>query len=268
MLHVITISKLLKNISVICLLTLRVNDDIIDSQGQSKGVDNMQETEKFTTNEVFQKFLALPEEKQERIINAAMNEFLSGYKNASTDNIVKKAGISKGLLFHYFGTKEQLYNFLIDYSISIMQREYFDLINILQPDILESVWQLSLLKQDLSAQYPAIFDFMTCAFVDASTKNESTAANLARFNAIQADIMAKVYAHADTSLFREDINPKTAIEIITWTLHGYAQSKVNIATTPGESIGTTARENFGEFLEEFQLILNTLRKCIYKEDSQ
>jgi len=226
----------------------------------------MQDPSKKTNHETFEKFLAQPEEKQERIIKAAMKEFLSGYKSASTDNIVKEAGISKGLLFHYFGTKERLYNFLIDHSIGIMQREYLDLINILQPDILETIWQLSLLKQDLSTQYPAIFDFMTTAFVDTSAKNESTAANLARFNAIQADIMVKVYTRADTSLFREDINPKIAMEIITWTLTGYAQSKLNIAEV--ETAGTAARENFGQFLEEFQQILNTLRKCIYKEDSQ
>jgi len=218
------------------------------------------------TCENFQKFLALPEEKRERVINAAMKEFLVGYKKASTDNIVREAGISKGLLFHYFGTKERLYNFLIDYSIDIMQREYIDLINILQPDILESVWQLSLLKQDLSNKFPDIFDFMISAFVDASAKNESTLANLARFNAIQGKIMADVYAHADMSLFRDDIDPKTAMEIISWTIYGYGQSKANIA--PGESIGQTARENYDRFLEEFQQILNTLRKCFYKEESQ
>jgi len=222
----------------------------------------MSEPEQMQNCENFQKFLALPEEKRERIINAAMKEFLTGYKKASTDNIVREAGISKGLLFHYFGTKERLYNFLIDYSIEIMQREYIDLINIIQPDILESVWQLSLLKQDLSKHFPAIFDFMTNAFVDASAKTESTAANLAKFNAVQSQILSQVYAHADTSLFRDDIDPKIAMEIISWTLHGYGQSKVNIA--PGESLGQIARENYDQFLEEFQQLLNTLRISFYK----
>jgi len=218
--------------------------------------------EKSENCENFQKFLNLPEEKRERIINAAMKEFLTGYKKASTDNIVKEAGISKGLLFHYFGTKERLYNFLIDYSIQIIQTEFISLINNLQPDILESIWQLSLLKRDLSIQYPDIFDFMVSAFVDDSAKNESTAANLAKLNAKQAETMAKVYAQADISLFRDDVNPKTAMEIISWTLQGYGQSKTNIA--PGNAIGTTAREKYDEFLEEFQEILNTIRKCFYK----
>ncbi|MCL1787296.1 MAG: TetR/AcrR family transcriptional regulator [Defluviitaleaceae bacterium] len=212
--------------------------------------------------ENFQKFLALPEEKRERILNAAMKEFLGGYKKASTDNIVREAGISKGILFHYFGTKERLYNFLIDYAIGIMKREYIDLIDIIQPDILESLWQLSLLKRELSIHYPAIFDFMTGAFVDETAKSEGTLLNLARFKDEQTAIMARVYAQADMSLFREDINPKTAMEIITWTLYGYGQSKMDIA--PGESIGKAARENYDVFLTEFEEILNTLRKCFYK----
>jgi len=219
--------------------------------------------EKSENCENFQKFLNLSEEKRERIVNAAMKEFIIGYKKASTDNIVKDAGISKGLLFHYFGTKERLYNFLIDYSIEIIQREYIDLINNLQPDILESIWQLSLLKRDLSIHFPAIFDFLVSAFVDDSAKNESTAANLAKLNAKQAETMAKVYAQADTSLFRDDINPKTVMEIISWTLQGYGQSKTSIA--PGATIGTTAREKYDEFLKEFQEILDTIRKCFYKK---
>jgi len=210
----------------------------------------------------YEKFQALPEEKRERIINAAMKEFLIGYKNASTDNIVREAGISKGLLFHYFGTKERLYNFLIDHAITIMQQEYVGLINIIEPDILESVWQLSLLKQDVSAKYPVIFDFMVAVFADVTSKNESTAANLARFQAEQAKILAQVYTAADHSLFREDIDPKVAMEIITWTLQGYGQSKMKIAE--GAELGQTARENYDSFLEEFQQILNTLRMCFYK----
>ena len=47
------------------------------------------------------KFFDLKKEKQDRILNGALKIFaLNGYKNGSTDVIVKEAGISKGLLFH------------------------------------------------------------------------------------------------------------------------------------------------------------------------
>ena len=47
------------------------------------------------------KFFDLKKEKQDRMINAALKVFaIYGFNKASTDDIVKEAGISKGLLFH------------------------------------------------------------------------------------------------------------------------------------------------------------------------
>ena len=56
-----------------------------------------------------EKFFDLKKEKQDRMINAALKVFaLHGYRHACTDDIVKEAAISKGLLFHYFGSKLHL----------------------------------------------------------------------------------------------------------------------------------------------------------------
>lgn len=47
---------------------------------------------------------------KKRIIDAAIIEFgENGYANASTNRICSAAKVSKGLLFHYFGTKDQLF---------------------------------------------------------------------------------------------------------------------------------------------------------------
>jgi len=210
----------------------------------------------------YEKFLSLDKEKQERIINAAMKEFLVGYKKASTDNIVREAGISKGLLFHYFGTKERLYDFLIDYAIDSIQKEYLDLINLFQTDILDSIWQLSLLKQDLSMRLPSVFDFLTGVYAKVSNENKPTNEKLIRFKQIQATTMAEIYAYADLSLFRDDIDPKTALEIIGWALTGFAESK--ITGIPFEQIGKVSRDNYDLYVEELKKILGIFRLCFYK----
>ena len=71
-----------------------------------------------------EKFFDLKKEKQDRMINAALKIFgMRGYQFASTDDIVKEAGISKGLLFHYFGSKLGLYSFVYDYSVRFMSME-------------------------------------------------------------------------------------------------------------------------------------------------
>ena len=60
-------------------------------------------------------FSELSTDKKAQIVDAGISEFSEyGYENSSTNRIVKKSGISKGSLFKYFSTKEDLYFFLLD----------------------------------------------------------------------------------------------------------------------------------------------------------
>lgn len=60
-------------------------------------------------------FLRLSETKQNDITYAALREFsLYGYDLASTNRIVAQAGISKGILFKYFSSKENLFLVLVE----------------------------------------------------------------------------------------------------------------------------------------------------------
>ena len=55
---------------------------------------------------------------KEKIINVALEEFaLNGYKATSTNAICKNAKISKGLLYHYYGSKEVLYLNVLQYTL-------------------------------------------------------------------------------------------------------------------------------------------------------
>ncbi|AKA68808.1 TetR/AcrR family transcriptional regulator [Clostridium scatologenes] len=65
---------------------------------------------------MYENFEKISEEKKNRIIKAALKEFaIKGYEEASTNNIVKEAGISKGMIFHYFENKKNLYLYILDY---------------------------------------------------------------------------------------------------------------------------------------------------------
>lgn len=62
--------------------------------------------------EVFER---LPEEKKALIISVGIKEFAEKtYKDASTDSITRTCGISKGILFHYFGSKKEFYFYCLD----------------------------------------------------------------------------------------------------------------------------------------------------------
>jgi len=208
----------------------------------------------------YDKFLSLEEEKRERILGAAIAEFAKGFKQASTDNIVRAAGISKGLLFHYFGTKENLYNFIVDYAASVLKGEFFGLVNVKQRDILDSIWQLSLLKQDLSLRYPTIFDFMASVYLDG--KDGPAKEKLETLMVTRSNVMQEVYQNADRSLFRDDIDPEKAISMIHWAMEGYAESKTHEVNMDEDS--NSIRENYDMYLAEFREYLDILKKCFYK----
>ena len=60
----------------------------------------------------------LPPEKREAVLQAGIEEFSQRtYTDANTDTITQAAGISKGLLFHYFGSKKAFYLFCLQTAL-------------------------------------------------------------------------------------------------------------------------------------------------------
>lgn len=111
-----------------------------------------------------EKFFDLNKEKQDRMINASLKLFaMNGYKHASTDDIVKEAGISKGLLFHYFGSKLGLYTFLYDYSVRFMKLELTRGVidDNRKADYFELRKQIEFAKMQVLKNYPYMRSFWT-----------------------------------------------------------------------------------------------------------
>jgi len=113
-----------------------------------------------------ERFTALNPEKQMRIINAAYKEFARhGYKKASTNRIVESAGIGKGMLFYYFGSKLELYNFLLEYAVSFFN-QYFGKLRAkpANSDFFEQYKIAGKIKLKAYAANPYIFEFYTKIF--------------------------------------------------------------------------------------------------------
>lgn len=65
------------------------------------------------------------EKRRQDILNAALDLFIQkGYAATRTAEIAKTVGMSEGLFFHYFETKEKLYFALIDIALSGMQKTF------------------------------------------------------------------------------------------------------------------------------------------------
>jgi AcrR family transcriptional regulator len=109
-----------------------------------------------------EKFFDLKTEKQERMINASLKIFaLNGYQYASTDDIVKEASISKGLLFHYFGSKLGLYTFLADYSVRYMKMETANAADTKETDYFAILKNLETAKLAVMKKFPYMQQFLS-----------------------------------------------------------------------------------------------------------
>jgi len=64
-------------------------------------------------------FFNLPDDKRERVIAAAMDEFASrSYHKARVTAIADKAGIAKGSFYQYFEDKKDLFKYIIELSVN------------------------------------------------------------------------------------------------------------------------------------------------------
>ncbi|WP_191561565.1 TetR/AcrR family transcriptional regulator [Metabacillus idriensis] len=205
---------------------------------------------------MFSKFLNLDKEKQDRIINAAMKEFAqNGYDKASTNEIVKEAGISKGLLFHYFQNKKQLYLFLYDHVIDILMEKIMERINWNEKDIFVRYRQIALLKIEIYQIYPEMLNFVKSLYKDTSPEIKIDI-NL-RAKELLDSSYNKLFSDIDLSKFKKGIDIKKAINIINWTLEGFAyQMQDKVLSQSLEKIDS--EETMAEMEEYLKILRNSL----------
>ena len=63
-------------------------------------------------------FMKLPAQRRKAIVDTGIAEFSQrSYADVGTDVIAKQCGISKGLLFHYFGSKKEYYLYCLEQAM-------------------------------------------------------------------------------------------------------------------------------------------------------
>ena len=197
--------------------------------------------------------------KRMSILNAAMAEFCNGYEKASTDAIVKSAGVSKGLLFHYFGSKKDLFLYAYDYALDTVVTEFYDLINLDQRDILERWRQIALLKMDIMKKHAEIFNFIAHASFPDSEEVKNNI--LEKRNKLMQDVYPKVFYDIDRSLFREDIDVDTAIRVIISAMENYAINEAD----PAKSTADYYKE-YDRYLRDLERYIQLFRTSFYKQE--
>ena len=164
------------------------------------------------------KFFDLAKEKQDRMINAALKVFAeNGYKGASTDDIVKEAGISKGLLFHYFTNKIGLYTFVYDYSVRYMMLEMTTAVSGRETDFFEVYKQTENAKMQILKNYPYMQEFLNRAMYE--DVSEALLAIEDKRNLL-TDCYEKMRAQIDFSVFKPEVEIDKLVKMLDLTIQG------------------------------------------------
>ncbi|OPJ62379.1 TetR/AcrR family transcriptional regulator [Clostridium oryzae] len=205
-------------------------------------------------------FEKLSEEKKKKIIDACINEFSkNGYINASTNNIVLNAGISKGTLFNYFENKRNLYLYILDYAIDFYVNLMLERMKDNNPDILNRILDWAKLRLSIAAEEPIAYQFFASAFVNIH--DEIKADIMVRYNKLYSQGYKLIVENINYTLFREDIDKQKAVELIIASLTGIAEKYISLY----KSMEDNGYEHIAKAFGQLNEYVSILRKVYYKE---
>ncbi|MDT8719357.1 TetR family transcriptional regulator [Clostridium sp. 19966] len=199
------------------------------------------------------KFLNLTIEKQNSIIDAALKAFgKNGYKKTSASDIAAAAGISKAMIFHYFGTKKALYLYLINLSGSLIMKEIDDKFDYGVTDFFERIKISSSIKIAVLKQHPPMMSFLTGVYFE---EDEEVKGDIKKIIVGSEGFKNKIIKEdIDYSKFKEDVDIKLLVKMIYWLADGYAKQFSEQGEIDYESL-----------YNEFSDCLNLLKNNLYKE---
>jgi len=202
----------------------------------------------------------LPAGRRQRIVDAALEEFAErGYARASTNVITEKAGISKGLLFHYFGSKKNLYLWLVEYAVDhyVDWRKRNRPTAEPSPDLIERMMQNGVWKLEFIRSHPVISKFLTGAFTDTPEDVGREIKTLSR--RYQTLAVESFSEGINATLFRDEVDPRKAVEVLVIFLQGLKEVYAERVSRNRDAVDTM----FEEVREYFEI----LKYGIYRKKS-
>lgn len=206
-------------------------------------------------------FKKLDPKKRAYIIEVAMKEFANyGYADASTNRIVKEAGIGKGMLFYYFKTKEQLYLYLLDYGLTQIETAFLDQIDLSVTDFIKRMQQIAKKKMILFKAHPHLMAFLGTFMLKENQQLNVPTTIQERYQKLIIEGYQKMYQQIDRSLFKADMDADKAMQLIEWSINGYQQMLT--ARLKAEDFATL---DLSSYWDEFYQYLAVLKQAYYKE---
>ncbi len=209
-----------------------------------------------------EKFQSISAEKQRTILSAALSEFSErGYYKANTNAICEKAGISKGLLFHYFGSKKALYLYLLEDVMKEMTRRLYAYVGMEKTDLFDLITATSLAKMRVGAEMPEGYRLIYEAFL--ATPDELSEEMKRSFRNTYAEQRAQVLLLVDASKFKPSVSKERAVDLLLACTEGIFNRYYELYRhmTPEEAL-----PHMDSIRQELIESLLLLKSAFYKEE--
>lgn len=200
-----------------------------------------------------EKQIELSEEKQQPVIEAALKCFgKHGYKKASMGDIAKSSGVSKPMLFHYFGTKRDLYLYLSEYVRTVMvdayKRNKIDVCD----DLFERITVASRMKMGILEKYPDLLKFIISMFEETDEEViDITKKIMPEAQQFSYDLVVK---KEDAVKFKESVDIDAVMRLMFLMAEGFAHEM------------SDGRCDLGKITEELEKTMQMLKNNLYKEE--
>lgn len=199
-------------------------------------------------------FKKIPVEKQNKIIDAALSTFgTNGYKKTSAKDIAEAAGISKAMIFHYFGNKKALYLYLIQLCGKTIMSEVRTKMDPDITDFFDRIRIAAEIKFDVLRKRPGVLPFLSSVMNETADEVKSEVRSIVAGKEASAFREHMVLEGLDTSKFKAGIDPKLIMKMLIWMSEGYFNDLTSSVSPDLEAFDT-----------EFMDCLNLLKKACYK----
>ncbi|MDR2493045.1 MAG: TetR/AcrR family transcriptional regulator [Coriobacteriales bacterium] len=205
----------------------------------------------------YEQFRRIDPKKQERIVRAALEEFSTrSYREASTNRIVAAAGISKGLLFHYFGDKAGLCRYLIIHVMQVFYGEMFTLYDRKSNDVFEIISWGTRAKMEIAVNYKLESDFYLRLLTSdlppelESVRRSTLAQSYTAFDSLVTQL--------DARLLKDGIDKDIVVRLVAWVSRGLSEDLIK-RVGPRSTI-----EDVSAFMPEVEDVFDLLKRLLYK----
>ncbi len=203
-------------------------------------------------------FFNLEEEKKEKVMRAAINEFLlHGYENGNIGTVAKNAGVAKGSMYQYFESKKELFLFCVKWSTELMIRKYGKHLTRSERhiNVFEYMYENSKEMWTQLKEERELVIFLQNVFLGkySSVKDESMEFMI---RMIDQQVLKMIREGKENGYIRKDIDDSILAIFMTGVSMRFKEYLMNKARSAGEDI---VDEDFSQFEKEVKGISELLR---------